>query len=841
MQPWPDARRLAGSPAALRAGLIRANACRFAERYDGVTPEDLVGEGAFGRVHCCTDRLARTRRAVKVIDLPNLVERRDALNREVASLVSLDHPHIVRLIEYFLEDDQVLLVMELLNGPTLREKMDQDGVFSEEFAARCARHMLKALFCCHCNGIAHNDVTPENFKFSTRGDHWNLKMVDFGLSVVSSEDQRSKSRTYVEKRDVWGAGVILYRLLFGIPLFGEGSSNEDSLICATDPSYIPRRITELQVSDEARGLLSRMLEPATDTRASARKTLLHPFITRFYPAEESDAPMSERLRTLMSRWLAALRRFHVSPRLKKLALVIAAHLLTNNNDTIASINFLFRFFVRDGAMADGKTVENLLRRHHVAPPEDFAEMLSSADLARVGGLTYVQFVASSIVTEPDIFCQDSMLRAVFRFLDAQETGTIRDDTLTKLFVDLPDSLVWEGAVAEACGVPQATFQNFKDSMLPEGWRPEPTADAPADWAEAPDGNRTDSDEPESPKYGQPKQDQFKPCRRHSQRNLILSVPSETLALCQYPGFHTSVLRPYYACQRVSNVVMGIVGGGSSYARTCAGYGLAKILDVGGDENGAFFMMPNPKYHWDPLELVKKPPLKWRFVAWWIAPMFLQELRSWFDALDQGSSEGESEGLDATPPLASPTAKRRGPTVGDPGDFSFSDIAKPPGYLHTYRDLHGPKSAAMLQALVSSVRGFLESLVGETLSSVPVSAGFHYPVRPQYSTLHLQLRVNAGDVCGGDDRRGFDLMKLINLLSQDPEVFQRDEEVLRYRATDNLRSTILSACKHGQALVQEVGPDSLVVRPPSTAAGLEGILEPGLPKGLVRATSHCIQS
>mmetsp|Transcript_25174 Transcript_25174/g.81337 ORF Transcript_25174/g.81337 Transcript_25174/m.81337 type:complete len:366 (-) Transcript_25174:102-1199(-) len=306
-------------------------------------------------------------------------------------------------------------------------------------------------------------------------------------------------------------------------------------------------------------------------------------------------------------------------------------------------------------------------------------------------------------------------------------------------------------------------------------------------------------------------------RRSSSLNPVKSLPSQSFAICQQQGFHQAVLRPFYSMQPVSNVVMGLVHGTSAYARTCSCSGLAQLLDVGGDHHGAFFMMPNPKYHWDPEELTKHQQRKWRFVAWWIAPMFLDELRSWFDDARNGaspSSSSEANGL--APPLSSSAANglRGSPkAVGAPGDFGFSAIQKPPGYLHTYRDLSGAERCEMLKALVSSVRSFLEQLLGTALSSTPISAGFHYPVRPQYSTLHLQLRVNSGDVCGGEDRRGIDLMKVIASLSEDPGIFSRDAEVLHYQATDNLLATIMAAAALVEAPIHEVGPTSLVLRPP----------------------------
>merc|ERR1712032_707641 len=106
----------------------------------------------------------------------------------------------------------------------------------------------------------------------------------------------------------------------------------------------------------------------------------------------------------------------------------------------------------------------------------------------------------------------------------------------------------------------------------------------------------------------------------------------------------------------------------------------------------------------------------------------------------------------------------------------------------------------------------ERILGEALSSLPVSAGFHYPVRSQYSTLHLQLRVNSGNVCNLTECRGVDLLQLLSKLRTGPGSLQQDDELLHYQATANLRATLLAAVSSSAgAEVEEVGPMSLVLR------------------------------
>jgi len=730
----------------------------------------------------------------------------------------------------------VLLVMELLQGPSLGCRMKERGRFSEEVAARCVRHILKALFCCHCAGIAHYDISPENFRFQTPLPDSVLKLVDFGLSKRFSPERKpcedvehDEEGPFAQERDIWGAGVILFAMLSGSELFPSSpSGGPRSLPCATDPDYVPARLHNLKASNslssEALDILSGMLELSTEGRVAAREALMHPFITRFHLVEQH---VSDRLgsngnsKFTLVRCLEALRSFHKAIRLKRLTLLIVAHLLTNISDTVAAIHWQFRFLVRNGHRVEEAAMREILSEMQVEVPEDFDIIFRSADVAGKGGLDYVEFVAMAIITEPRIFCRDLILRSVFRFLDQEDAKHIDDGSVQALFPSgLPPALDGGGLVHEACGAEQMTFNALRKMMEPEGWSGS-RSEEPAPWADAPDDLYDGSSG--TGVLAEPVLEQVPPdvngdaSSSRAHRNPVRSMPSEVFAVCQRPGFHVSALRPFFGAQPVSNVVLGIVRGTSAYARGAAELGLAEIVEVGGAGGGAFFFMPNPKYHWAPSDaaVVEDPHL--RFVAWWIHPDFMHELRGWFcGCIHESGGEDICGGRDCSPAVLRSQSSQRQmsqsgeSTLGAPGDFGFSDLVKPPGYLHTYRDMAGQAHVEMLQDLVSGVGHFLGRLLGKALPAAHLSAGFHYPVRPQYSTLHLQLRVNSGDVCGGSEKRGSDLFKLLARLQEDPEVFGRDDETLHFEASLNLRKTLLAAACAGTRSVTEVGPQSLIL-------------------------------
>lgn len=846
----------------LRASFIRANQCRFADRYTVSDEEPPLGEGASGKVKRCADKLSRAGRAVKAIPAPRNEKRLLEMRQEINALVQLDHPHIVRLIEYFAEDGQLLLVMELLRGPTLDAKMQQMSHFGEQLAARCVRHMLKALLCCHCNGITHSDVSTSNFIFESPETDACLKMVDLGLSRRYASDSvatharqeepmqgRADEKRFAQARDVWGVGMILFAMLAGTELYPQtptsgaatisasgypsaagptgaspdcgapnrrpfpqpgsqwpgtrpfsGDSAGSRMACRTDLTYVPRRVRALaeEVSDEARDLLEGLLKASASSRLSAREALMQPFITRFHMGVSGcPAATGDEAAFTLQHCVEGLQMFMSAPRLKRLALLVVAHLLPGT--TVKPVHWFFRYLSGDGHAVDENRLRRVLAEAGEVAPEDLTAAFQSADVDQSGHLSYNQFLAAALAAQPSVYCREETLQAVFRFLDKDDEGTLSDTTVTDVFGAL--AMCKDGElISEACGAELMAFAAFKAMMVPEGWDLR-SAEERALWADAPDMIY-------DPTWA--KQVSSSSSNKLEVRNQVQSDASEIFTVCQRPSFHSSALRPFYASLPVSNVVMGIVRWTSSYVRGASALGLVEILEVGSG-NGAFFIMPNPKYHVSlgdiPIGREEAPRL--RFVAWWIHPAFVAELRAGCGphlGLQRDGSNAASECS-----TAGGTEANGVTGAGEPGDFGYSAVLKPSGYLHTYRDLVGVAHADLVCTLITSVRCFLARLLGDArLASARISAGFHYPVRPQYSTLHLQLRVNAGEVCGGKENRGVDIFALSTQLKEDPESLGRDDETLRYLGTENLRLTVLAAAHRAEREVLEVGPSSLIL-------------------------------
>ena len=258
--------------------------------YEVLSP---LGAGGMGEVYRARD--ARLSREVAIKVLPEVVakdtERLARFRREAQVLASLNHPHIAAI--YGLEEagGYEALVLELVEGETLAERIASGPIPLDE-ALEIARQVARALEAAHEKGIVHRDLKPANVKLDTSGQ---VKVLDFGLAKALSTDGSSPDVTSsptltaaatqagviigtaaymspeqargkpVDKRaDIWAFGTVLYEMLTGRKAF-EGETVSDTLaaVLTKDPDW---SALPTAVPASARRVLRRCLDRDSKTR-----------------------------------------------------------------------------------------------------------------------------------------------------------------------------------------------------------------------------------------------------------------------------------------------------------------------------------------------------------------------------------------------------------------------------------------------------------------------------------------------------------------------------------------------------------------------------------------------
>eukprot|EP01095_Lingulamoeba_sp_RSL-Kostka_P014431 TRINITY_DN62_c0_g1_i1.p1 TRINITY_DN62_c0_g1~~TRINITY_DN62_c0_g1_i1.p1 ORF type:complete len:254 (-),score=109.74 TRINITY_DN62_c0_g1_i1:80-841(-) len=186
-----------------------------------------IGRGGFSVVIEGIDRKTKEKFAIKCIK-KTMVEGDDIklLRREIKIMKKVNHPNILKLFEVFEDDEEFFLVMELVDGKELFDKIVEKGQYSEQDAANIVRQIVSAVDYLHANGIAHRDLKPENLLSAGDEEEEKIKIADFGFSKNFGEEKLMTScgspgyvapevltcESYDKGVDMWSVGVIIYIL-----------------------------------------------------------------------------------------------------------------------------------------------------------------------------------------------------------------------------------------------------------------------------------------------------------------------------------------------------------------------------------------------------------------------------------------------------------------------------------------------------------------------------------------------------------------------------------------------------------------------------------------------------
>ncbi len=211
------------------------------KRLDGrYEIHELIGVGGMANVYRCTDTVDDREVAIKILkdEYLNNEEFIRRFKNESKAVAMLSHPNIVKVYDVSFGDMIQYIVMEYIDGITLKEYIDRQGIIEWKDALHLATQILKALQHAHECGIVHRDIKPQNIMLLQDGT---IKVTDFGIARFSDKstrtmtDQAIGSVHYIApeqargdvtdgKTDIYSVGVMLYEMLTGkLPFDGESA------------------------------------------------------------------------------------------------------------------------------------------------------------------------------------------------------------------------------------------------------------------------------------------------------------------------------------------------------------------------------------------------------------------------------------------------------------------------------------------------------------------------------------------------------------------------------------------------------------------------------------------
>ena len=156
-----------------------------------------LGSGAYGSVRVASHKGSNLPRAIKTIQKKSISDdMRDQSKffKEIDILRKTDHPNIVKLYEFYEDEENYHLVLEYLTGGELFDYILKSKNISEAIAANFMKQILSGVAYCHKNNIVHRDLKPENLLLDKPGPDGTLKIIDFGTSTIFTNKSALKHR-----------------------------------------------------------------------------------------------------------------------------------------------------------------------------------------------------------------------------------------------------------------------------------------------------------------------------------------------------------------------------------------------------------------------------------------------------------------------------------------------------------------------------------------------------------------------------------------------------------------------------------------------------------------------
>ena len=203
--------------------------------HDRYQLEKLIARGGMAEVYLAHDNMLNRRVAVKIL-FPEYAREEsfvERFRREAQAAANLNHPHIVAIYDWGKSKDSYFIVMEYVEGSSLRDKLIEDGPIDSDILAEICADAASALAYAHQNGIVHRDIKPGNILIKKNGK---IKVTDFGIARAGTSESLTQTgsvmgtATYFSpeqaqgysvdgRSDIYSLGIVMYELSTGVPPF----------------------------------------------------------------------------------------------------------------------------------------------------------------------------------------------------------------------------------------------------------------------------------------------------------------------------------------------------------------------------------------------------------------------------------------------------------------------------------------------------------------------------------------------------------------------------------------------------------------------------------------------
>ncbi|KAH0454526.1 hypothetical protein IEQ34_016450 [Dendrobium chrysotoxum] len=254
-----------------------------------------LGEGSFAKVKFARNVETGENVAIKILDKEKVLLHKmvGQIKREISTMKLIRHPNVIRMYEVMASKTKIYIVLELVTGGELFDKIASSGRLKEDEARKYFQQLINAVDYCHSRGVYHRDLKPENLLLDVNGL---LKVSDFGLSALPQQVREDGllhttcgTPNYVApevinnkgydgaKADLWSCGVILFILMAGYLPF------EDSNLMILYKKIFKADFTcPAWFSTSVKKLIKRILDPNPQTRMTMAEVIENEWFKKGY-------------------------------------------------------------------------------------------------------------------------------------------------------------------------------------------------------------------------------------------------------------------------------------------------------------------------------------------------------------------------------------------------------------------------------------------------------------------------------------------------------------------------------------------------------------------------------
>ena len=400
-----------------------------------------LGSGTFGKVYKVRHIQTGSLRAMKVVkrDTVNYQDDEKLFLKEIEILSQLDHPNVLKIYEYYIDDLNYYVMSELVSGGELYEQIYKIHNYNEKDAGIIMEQLFGAINYIHGKGIVHRDLKPENILLEAKkSKNLNVKIIDFGTSNYYSKGKKLNlkvgtpyyiapevlNKEYNNKCDVWSLGVIMYVLLSGSPPF-DGSDDIEIMEKVQNGKFNFNGVEWETISQDAKNLILKLLKYDYKARISAEEAKADKWIVNILSNVEDKISYS-----VLKKPFENLRKFGAKQKLQQSTIAFLVHQLSNSEMVQDLRNIFKKLDINgDGTLSYDEIkvgFQNFYREEKIAEKE-MEEILSKLDQDKSDTIEYEEFLRCTI--DLDMLLTEQNLKMAFQAFDTDGSEELSPDEI----------------------------------------------------------------------------------------------------------------------------------------------------------------------------------------------------------------------------------------------------------------------------------------------------------------------------------------------------------------------------------------------------------------------------